>query len=415
MNDSVSTHIPVHNRSPHPVGEAQRIALIHDWLTGMRGGEKCLEVLCRLFPSADIYTLFRRKGSVSPCISSHHITTSFLQRIPCVATHYRALLPLFPLAIEGFDLKEYHLIISTSHCVAKGVVPPAGALHVCYCLTPMRYIWDLYSDYVTPRAYKKIPASVARIISHYLRLWDSTSSARVDRFVASSNFVASRIRTYYRRDAIVIYPPVETSQFTISTSRPKRYYLLVGAAAPYKRSDLALEAFVQLDLPLRIVGSLPSEDLRRLRSWHAPNITYLGWVSHERLRELYAECKALVYPGVEDFGMAMVEAQSAGRPVIAFGRGGALEAVRGIDADQIETTHPRGWASRYTGIFFSEQTATSLIRAVQAFERVHDRFEPHEIRGWAQRFDRSVFEKHFIGYLQTILEKGDTNRQMWHA
>ena len=379
------------------------MALIHDWLTGMRGGEKCLEVLCDLFPRADIFTLVYRRGSVSPAIAAHTITTSFLQGIPLAATHYRYLLPLFPLAVEDLDLEGYTIVISTSHCAAKGVVPSPEACHLCYCLTPMRYVWDLFAAYFRRGPYRRIPAPVARIVSHYLRSWDVSSSTRVDHFLAVSRFVASRIRRYYARDAFVLYPPVDCSRFAVSASGPKNYYLLVSAAAPYKRVDLALEAFARLDRPLRVVGTISREDLARLRSYRRASISYAGWVSGDELAGLYADCRALVFPGEEDFGMAMVEAQAAGRPVIAFGRGGALEAVRGIQVERLGKIRSGRGGLPYTGIFFSEQSADSLASAVEAFESVEARFDPEAIRSWAQRFDRPVFEKEFLRFLQKVL------------
>lgn len=395
---------PFRRRDPWPAGEGDRsVALVHDWLTGMRGGEKCLEVLCDLFPGAHIFTLVYKMGSVSPAIAAHTVTTSFLQRIPLAATHYRYLLPLFPLAVEGLDLEGYRLVISTSHCAAKGVVPPPEACHVCYCLTPMRYVWDLFSAYFRRGPYRKIPAPVARIVTHYLRSWDVSSSTRVDHFLAVSKFVASRIRRYYARDASVLYPPVDCSRFAVSASSPKNYYLLVSAAAPYKRVDLALEAFAKLDRPLRVVGTISREDLARLRSFRRASISYAGWVSGDELAGLYADCKALVFPGEEDFGMAMVEAQASGRPVIAFGKGGALEAVRGIQVTRLGAIRPGRRRVPYTGVFFSEQTADSLARAVEAFESIEAHFDPEVIRSWAQRFDRPVFERGFLRCLQKVL------------
>lgn len=383
-----------------------RVALVHDWLTGMRGGERCLEVLCGLFPDADIYTLIYNRGAISQAIESHKISTSFLQAAPLLRRHYRYLLPFFPFAIEGFDLRRYPLIISSSHCVAKGIIPGPETVHICYCLSPMRYVWDMYFAYFSKAANTRFPRHLARVVSHYLRLWDASSSLRVDRFAAVSRFVASRIWRYYRRRSVVIYPPVECSRFFISDTPKKDYYLLISATAPYKGVDLAVEAFRRLERPLRIVGDMSSEDLQRVRLPKYGNISLSGWVSQEELVGLYANCRALIFPGEEDFGLVPVEAQAAGRPVIAYGKGGARESVKGIWTHQIQARSHKQRTAGYTGLFFATQTAESLAEAVQVFESVEEQFEPEEIKEWAHRFDRSLFEKHFLEFVgQTLKER----------
>jgi glycosyltransferase involved in cell wall biosynthesis len=303
------------------------VALVHDWLTGMRGGEKVLEALAGLYPDAPIYTLFHFPGSVSEALERHPIHTSFLQRAPGVRRHYRRYLPLFPTAIESFDLDRYELLISTSHCVAKGAIPGPNAYHLCYCHTPMRYAWDQRHAYF-PRG--RGPVALARaLVLAGLRAWDSASAVRVDRFVANSRFVAARIRRYYGRQADVLAPPVDVAFFTPGAPRGEgearrdAYALAVAAAVPYKRLDLAVTACAKLGLRLRVVGGGPEE--RRLAA--GGNVEVLGRVSDEELRQLYRGARCLVQPGVEDFGIAAVEALACGTPVIALGIGGVRDIV----------------------------------------------------------------------------------------
>lgn len=344
------------------------IALVHDWLTGMRGGERCLESLCRLFPDAPIYTLLHVPGAVSPEIEQRPIACSFLQRIPGVARRYRSLLPLFPTAVERLDVSPYDLIISSSHCVAKGVRPRPDALHICYCHTPMRYAWDLPDAYLRGRVARAAAAPLLR----YLRRWDRRASGRVHRFIANSGHVRERIRRCYGREADVVHPPVETDRFGIS-DRTEDYYLIVSALVPYKRIDVAVDAFNRLGLPLRVVGDGPER--QRLERRARPNVSFLGWQPDDRLPDLYARAVAFVLPGVEDFGIAPVESQAAGRPVIALRAGGALETV--LDGQ--------------TGRLFYPQTPAALAEAVRCFDPSD--FRPEDLRAHARGFDRSVFER----------------------
>ncbi len=375
--------------------DSKRTALVHDWLTGMRGGEKCLKVLCELVPDADVFTLLHVQGSVDPVIESHAPRTSFLQAFPGVGRYYRYLLPLFPLAAEGFDLDGYPLIVSISHCAAKGVIPGPMSRHICYCLTPMRYVWDQYPFYFGKEGGTAAPRGFTRLVAHYLRQWDVAASNRVDDFVAISRFVARRIRKYYRREAQVIYPPVEWSQYPMASSPERDFYLVVSANAPYKRLDVVLEAFGRLDRHVKIAGHVPGGEATKPGHGASRNVEWLGWRSDEELRDLYANCRALVFPGIEDFGLVPVEVQAAGRPVIAFGRGGALESVRGIAVNEVGRTGRREWKGDRTGVFFEEPTGKALADAVECFESVEDRFDPAEIREWARRFDRPVFEAHW--------------------
>ncbi len=346
-----------------------RVALVHDWLTGMRGGEKVLESFCRLFPRADLFTLFHEPGSVSDLIENRKITTSFLDRIPGARGGYRYFLPLFPQAIETFDLSEYDLAVSISHAVAKGV---RARRHVCYCETPMRYVWDFTGDYFRKGSWKDLALRTQR---RRLREWDVESSRRVHQFLANSDHVRQRVQRCYNRDAKVIYPPVDTDFFTPSDHLPSDYYLVVSALEPYKRVDLAVEAFSRMKLPLIVAGRGTQE--RALRRIAKANVEFLGWRTNEELRDLYRGCRALIFPGLEDFGIVPVEAQACGRPVVAYGQGGALETVK-------------------SGVFFPEQTVESLIAALEKVEE-----GPDLARANALKFSKQRFEEEIRAYFET--------------
>ena len=362
-----------------------RVALVHDWLTGMRGGEKCLEVFCEIFPEADIYTLLHIKGSVSPTIESHRIKTSWIQHLPWVERKYRNYLPLFPRAIESLPLKGYDLILSSSHCVAKGVTVPPGALHVAYVHTPMRYVWDLFDVYFGKESTAGRPAKVVMpMVRPYLQKWDVRSNDRVHYFLANSDHVRRRILRHYRRPAEVIHPPVDTQAFDLF-SEPKDYYLLVSALAPYKRVDLAIRAFNRMQKPLVIVGTGPL--MPSLKKESGKTISWLGWQSDEALKKLYGECRAFIFPGEEDAGITPLEAQASGRPVVAFGRGGALETVVPLD------DYRQGKRDFFSGIFFPEQTEESLIKAVLDLEAHSQLLNPEKIRAHALTFDRRSLSK----------------------
>jgi glycosyltransferase involved in cell wall biosynthesis len=379
-----------------------KVALIHDWLTGMRGGEKCLEVFCELFPDADLFTLVHLPGSVSPSIEKRRIVTSGVQRLPGSARWYRYYLPLMPTAIEAFDLSAYDLVLSSSHCVAKGVITPPDALHVSYIHTPMRYVWDLWPQYFPPQGLGSrwlVPCML-----HYLRTWDVAAASRVDHFVANSRFVARRIAKYYRRPARVIYPPVDTAFFLPGTVR-EEYYLLVSALVPYKGIDIAIRAFNTLQRPLKIIGQGPMES--RLRALAGPNVEFLGWCPDEELRRYYAASRAVIFPALEDCGIVPLEAQSAGRPVIAFGQGGVLETVVAANhrqapdvfcADPAASTAP-------TGVLFFQRSPEALQRAVHFFEAHETRFQPERLRQHAQRFDRAVFKRRMQHWLSALLRR----------
>ncbi|QQR73118.1 MAG: glycosyltransferase [Holophagales bacterium] len=316
-----------------------KVALVHDWLTGMRGGEKVLERLAELAPGAPIYTLFHLPGSVSPALESHPIETSFLQRAPGLARWYRHYLPFFPAAIEQLDLSGFDLVVSTSHCVAKGILPPPGAVHVCYCHTPMRYAWDQERAYFPRRT--GLVAHLRGLVLSALRVWDVASSSRVDRFLANSSFVAQRIRRYYGREAEVVPPPVETGFFTPGEASSSGYALMVSALAPYKKIEVALAAASRSGIPLKVVGTGPERE--RLERLAGPGTEWLGSVPAERLRDLYRGAEMALQPGIEDFGIATVEALGCGTPMVALRAGGVLDivedGVHGVlyEADDDET------------------------------------------------------------------------------
>ncbi|CUH78735.1 D-inositol 3-phosphate glycosyltransferase [Tritonibacter multivorans] len=330
--------------------DTRRVALIHYWLVGMRGGEKVLESLCRMFPNADIYTHVVDPSNLSATLTKHKIVESRIGRLPFAKRMYQKYLPLMPRALEELDLSEYDLVISSEAGPAKGIIAPPNAPHLCYCHSPMRYLWDQYHVYRGGAGH--LTKLMMPQLTHRLRQWDVTSAARVDGFVANSNFVAKRIEKYWRRGADVVHPPVAIDQFTPAEADDiGDYYLWVGELAPYKRPDLAIEAFAKLGRKLEIIGG-PSSEVERLRPLAGPNTRFLGKASWDVLCEKMARCKALIFPGEEDFGIVPVEAMAAGRPVLAYGSGGILDTV--IDAK--------------TGLFFEEQTVDALIDCVERFE-----------------------------------------------
>ncbi len=349
-----------------------KTALVHDWLNGMRGGEKCLEVLCELYPQSPIYTLFYEKGKVSGPIAQRPVRSSWLERMPAVYSKYRHYLPLFPAAVESLDLREYDLVVSTSHCVAKGAKKRRGAVHICYCFTPMRYAWGFFEEYFGKRG-----AFARRVISLLiprLRAWDLRSSAGVDHFVAISRHVQQRIRSCYNRDSEVIYPPCDTVFYTPDAAvKREDFYLVVSALVPYKKIELALEAFAAEGRRLIVIGDGPERaGLERSAS---DNIRFLGWQPEEVLRDHFRRAQALIFPGEEDFGIVPVEAQACGCPVVAYGKGGALETV--IDGK--------------TGVFFAEPSSASLRDAVARFEGLA--LDPEDARRNALLFARENFKE----------------------
>ena len=368
----------------------------------MWGGEKVLEVFCELFPNAHLYTLLHNKGSVSKTIEGMHIQTSFVQHLPLAEKKYRYFLPLFPTAIERFDFRGYDVVLSSSHCVAKGVITEPGTLHVCYCFTPMRYIWDMYDQYFTGERSEGITKLVASLVRNYLRKWDVRSSRRVNKFIAISKYVAERIRNHYCAEPDIIFPPVDCSYFKPSSSS-ESFYLMVSPLVPNKHVDIGINAFNKLGLPLKIIGSGREEGwLRRIAS---RNIELMGWQSDEIVRDHYAACKALIFPGIDDFGIVPLEAQASGKPVIAYGGGGALETIIPIDNDRLKKKSENGQSENATGIFFYEQTPESLAQAVLHFEDIKDSFNKQEIRKNAEFFDRAIFKDSIKSYIEQEYKK----------
>jgi len=372
---------------------AMRVALVHDWLTGMRGGERVFERIARMFPDAPIYTLVHKRGGVSAEIESHPIRTSFLQRLPEAEKRYRWYLPLFARAIESFDLNEYDAIVSTSHAVAKGARGRAGAPHLSYVHTPMRYIWELEAQYFPRERFPGPLGAFVRATCANLRRWDVATADRPSALVANSAFVADRIRRHWQRDARVVHPCVAIERFT-PREGARTDYLLAGAMAPYKRMDLALEVFGGSGRPLIVAGD--GQDAARLRALARPGVHFIGGVTDEGIAQLLEGARALVFPGEEDFGILPVEAMAAGCPVIAYGRGGALETVgRGADADALARINAGGVARVPGGVLFGTQSAACLAEAVSLFER-----ESFDVRALAERaapfsgerFDREIRE-----------------------
>lgn len=352
-----------------------RVALVHDWLITLRGGEKVLEALCELFPRAEIFTLFHQPGAMPAAIEGRAIHTSHLDRMPGARGRHRELLPLMPAAIRAFDLHGFDLIVSSSHCVAKGVRVPVGAMHLSYVHAPLRYMWDRFEDYFGPGHAAPWVRAAALAMRPMLRAFDVKTAQDIDHIVANSHHVARQIGRHWGRSATVVHPPVELERFTaapVDGSGRGGYFLCLGALAPYKRIDLAIEAFRAMpELTLWVAGS--GQQSRWLKAL-PPNVKALGQVSDAELPKLYRDARALVFPGEEDFGLTPLEAQAAGRPVIALGRGGALETV-----------------TPSTGVFFSDPTVASLSAALRAFDAFEARFEPSDARQNASRFTRASF------------------------
>ena len=364
-----------------PMEFAVKVALVHYWLVGMRGGEKVLETFCDIFPDADIFTLVADPDKLSPKLRRHRLTTSFLQKIGG-RRHYQKMLPLMPYALEALDLTGYDLVISSEAGPAKGVITRPDALHICYCHSPMRYIWDLYPQYMAEAGF--LARAVLALSAPRLRQWDVTTSHRVDHFIANSAYVARRIEKFYRREATVIHPPVEVSRFRI-TDGAKDYYLCAGQITPYKKIELAVAACTRMNLPLVVIGDGASAKLRQSAG---PTVRFLGAVSDSEMETHFSACRALLYPGVEDFGIVPLEVMASGRPVIAFGRGGALETV----------------VEGRTGLFFHEQSVEALMAALARFEKDAPLFAPQDIRAHALSFEPKRFEAQLRQTINALIE-----------
>lgn len=366
----------------------RRVVLVHDWLTGLRGGEKCLERLCRAWPEAPLLTLLHVAGSTSPIIDDRRILTSALQRWPGSERYYRYLLPLLPLAAH-WPMPPCDLVVSLSHCVAKAALPPPGVPHVCYCFTPMRYAWHMRDAYFGRARMGRLPALLVGQLLAALRRWDAATARRVTHFIAISETVRERIAESYGRDSAVIYPPVDTDFYTPERLERDDYYLVVSAFAPYKRIDLAVAACRTLGRKLVVIGT--GQDERRLRALGGPTVELLGWQSDESIRNHLRRCGALLFPGEEDFGIVPVEAQACGAPVIAFGRGGAAETVIAP-----------GRRDEPTGVLFREQSTESLVESMQWFEGNRRHFDPRMARRQALRFNPRRFDEEFAQFIRDL-------------
>lgn len=373
--------VPVVGRAA-PITSGMKVAIVHYWLVGMRGGEKVVEGLCELFPEADVFTHVYFPQAISPRINAHRVRTSFISRLPQAAKRYKAYLPLMPMALEQLDLRGYDLIISSESGPSKGIIPPAGAVHVCYCHSPMRYLWNMFHDYRERSGY--LTRMLMPPISHYLRNWDALSATRVHAFAANSRNVARRLQTYYRRDATVIYPPVDVGAFEqVPDEATADYFLMVGELVPYKRPDLAVEAFNRSGRKLVVIGG--GEMLSKIKAQAGPTVTVLGPQPFDRLRHHYARCRALVFPGEEDFGIVPVEAMASGRPVVAFKKGGAMETV--VDG--------------VTGVFFDEQSVEAIIEACERCDRTD--FATPAIIEHARSFGADRFANEMVAFINATL------------
>jgi len=362
-----------------------RIALVHDWLTGMRGGEKCLEVLCRAFPKASLYTLIHRKGSTSPAIESMAIRTSPLQKAPGVFRYYRQLLPIMPAAAATWKLKNVDLVVSLSHCVAKSVRVPSGVPHVCYCFTPMRYAWQGREAYLQGWSDRPIRRAAARSLLNRLQDWDRTTAMRVSHFVAISETIRGRIADCYHRDSTVIPPPVDAEFYHPDPAGPPRedYYLVVSALVPYKRVDQAIAACRRAGKRLVVIGAGPER--ARLEAAAGPETTFLGWQPDDVIRDHYRRCRALLFPGEEDFGIVPVEAMACGAPVIALGRGGAAETV-----------------AETCGRLYAEPTTEALANAIEGWEAEGRPHDPEHARGRAESYALPVYRRRLLTLLADV-------------
>lgn len=366
-----------------------KIALVQDWLTEFGGAEKVFMAIYDLYPDADIYTLVYNPELLQKMgIPESRVKSSFIQNLPFAKKKYRNYLPLFTKAIENFDLSSYDLIISSSYCVAKGVLTHAGQTHICYCHSPVRYAWDLYFQYLDESKLKgKSPKALyAKLVLHRLRIWDVVSSNRVDYFISNSSYIERRIQKIYRRDSLTIYPPVHISEFD-HTRQKEDYYFTCSRMVPYKKIDIIVEAFAQMpDKKLVVIGTGP--DLSKIERLKTSNIEILGYQPFPILKDYMERAKAFVFAAEEDFGIAPVEAQACGTPVIAFGKGGALETV----------------INKKTGIFFYEQTADSIKTAVAEFEKIEHNLDRDIIRENASKFDIDVFKKNLKDFVEQSLE-----------
>ncbi len=363
-----------------------KVALVHDYLNQMGGAERVVMALHEIYPDAPIYTSIYDPKLVDPAFRKMDIRTSFMQKFPMVTKHHQPYLPFYPFAMESLDLRGYDLVLSSSSAFGKGVITRPETMHICYCHTPMRWCWN-YEEYVEREQLGKMARRILPFLITGLRSWDQTSSMRVDHFIANSPVIAERIQKYYRRDAVVIPPPVEASRFTFDpTIQPEDYFLIVSRLIPYKRIDLAIEACNRLRLPLVIIGS--GRDLERLKKLAGPTIRFMGRLSDQEVLSYYARCRAFLFPGEEDFGITPLEAQASGRPVIAYGVGGALASV--VDG--------------VTGVFFKKQTVESLAEVLATFNE--QRYDRQVIRSHALEYDMPRFHRRIQQFIEAKMSEG---------
>jgi glycosyltransferase involved in cell wall biosynthesis len=365
-----------------------KVAIVHYWFLNGLGGERVTRILAQMFPKADIFTLLANYDSIPADLKSHRIQTSFLQHVPGAKKWHRHLLPLYPLALEQFDLSSYDLVISAESGPAKGVITSPRTCHICLCHSPMRYLWDLYHQYRAETGLGHLGRLAFALSSHYVRLWDLASSRRVDYYIAISNYVAARIRKFYQREATVIYPPLKVDGYI--SDKTDDYYLVVSRLVDYKRIDLAIQACNRLNRKLRIVGD--GEQYKNLKKSAGRTITFLGFLPEAELQIQFAHCRALLFPGEEDLGATPVEAQSFGRPVVAYGRGGVLDTVNGLKpGDEIQRFH--------SGVFFERQDPESLMEAILTFESNEGHFSRETIREGVRWFGEPRFRKEIYGFM----------------
>jgi glycosyltransferase involved in cell wall biosynthesis len=371
-----------------PLAEA-RVAIVHEWLLRYTGSEQVVAAMLDALPQADLYALlYDPEGLRGTPLEGVSFKTSFIQSLPGAKKKYQTYLPLMPLAVEQFDLRSYDLIVSSNHAVAKGVLTRADQLHVSYVYTPIRYAWDLYQDYLAQGGLARGTKSwLARVILHYIRLWDAVAGTRVDAYLTLSDYVAKRIWGTYRRPARVIHPPVNVSRYRPNMSRDD-FFVAVSRFVPYKRMDLIVEAFTRMNKPLTLIGEGP--EFKKAQRIAGPNVKLLGYQPTEVVTDYLQRARAFVFAAEEDFGIALVEAQAAGCPVIAYSRGGALETVVGWPAPEA------------TGVFFDEQTPESLEEAVELFERHKDEFRPDACHRHAERFGQQRFQSEFRSTVEEL-------------
>ena len=366
-----------------------KVAIVHYWLVNWRGGEKVVEALLELYPEADIYTHVYDESLTEGKLKGRNIFTTFINRLPFATKYYKKYLPLMPIALEQLDLREYDLVISSESGPAKGVITRPDSLHICYCHTPMRYVWDMYPDYMASAG--RVTRWFMRPLIHYLKIWDRLSADRVDFFIANSHFVAKRINKFYRRDAKIIYPPVDIDDFDVVAEKSD-FYLVLGQLTPYKRADLVVEAFWLNGKKLVIIGD--GEQFDVLKARENENISVLGRQSWSECKYYLSKAKALIFPGVEDFGMVPVEAMACGTPVLAYAKGGAVETVE----------------DGRSGFLFHEQTVYALNECINKFESGKIRLDTKVVRKQAENFSKIRFHQEINAFIQSKLSECEKSK-----